>query len=59
MESCKGCKFFLPESDAHGLFRRFPATVVVAFYNGPQMAVFPPMLNEGWCGEFKAKETDQ
>lgn len=58
MENCQNCKFFLPQDEGQGLCRRNPPQVVI-HHNGPTVSVFPPMLNEGWCGEHIKKESDK
>jgi len=55
METCNECKFFLAQSDSQGLCRRFPPKIH-HYENGPTVSEFPPMLNEGWCGEHIEKE---
>lgn len=50
-ECCNKCRFMLPTAPNEGVCRRYPATVVAA-PTGGCMALFPPMLNAGWCGEF-------
>ena len=55
MTTCATCKYFLAVTEADGLCRRFPPVPLV-YPNGPTVSVFPPMLNEGYCGEFKEKE---
>ena len=57
MEACKDCKFFLACEDAQGLCRRFPPQV--AINQDGSFAVFPPMTNQGWCGEFAAKKGNE
>lgn len=69
MQNCQGCKFFLQDENApdektggeiiadQGLCRRYPALVIVPFGSSP-ITMFPPMKNEGWCGEFKEKGND-
>ena len=54
MDACQTCTFFLSSDDAQGLCRRFPPVPLI-HVNGPVVSVFPPMLNEGRCGEFKSK----
>ena len=55
MPTCQNCKFFLATTDTDGLCRRFPPVPLV--YEGNQtISVFPPMLNEGYCGEHKEKD---
>lgn len=55
MPTCKNCKFFLAATDADGLCRRFPPVPLI-HPNGPTFSVFPPMLNEGYCGEHKEQD---
>lgn len=57
MDNCQSCKFFLASDENQGLCRRFPP-VAVATPEGT-FAIFPPMLNEGWCGEQIKKESEQ
>ena len=57
MKDCQSCKSFLPISDDQGLCRRYPP-VPIATPEGT-FAQFPPMLNEGWCGEHKTKDQEQ
>jgi len=54
MNSCQACKFFLANDENQGICRRFPPAAVAT----PEgtFAIFPPMLNEGWCGEHIEKE---
>lgn len=54
MENCQSCKFFLPQSEAQGLCRRNPPTPIPTEQG--VISFFPPMLNDGWCGEFKEKD---
>lgn len=58
MESCSNCKFFMAQGDLQGLCRRYPP-VIQHYANGNVAVEFPPMLNAGWCGEFKQLETDE
>lgn len=57
MENCKACKFFLAQDEAQGLCRRNPPTPIPTEQG--VISFFPPMLNDGWCGEFKNKEKQQ
>jgi hypothetical protein len=57
MENCKSCHFFLPSDDVQGLCRRFPPTAGAT--TAGTFAIFPPMLNEGWCGEYIKKESNK
>lgn len=52
------CKYFMPQSDKQGICRCSLATVLI-YPNGPTVSVFPPMLADGWCGEFAQKESKQ
>lgn len=54
MKTCATCRFFFPSDDASGICRRYPPAAIVT----PEVAFshFPPMLNGGWCGEFKPNE---
>lgn len=58
-ERCGDCKFFLPllQRPGDGLCRRFPASVLSKEANGVTMTTgqFPPMSDDGWCGEYKLK----
>lgn len=58
MEGCSTCKYFMKQSDDQGLCRRSPPTVLV-YPTGPTISVFPPMLADGWCGEFAKKDPKQ
>jgi len=53
-DACSECKFFLPQHQEGGLCRRYPATPVCD-QKGNFLSVFPPMMNMGWCGEFKGR----
>lgn len=57
MNSCEACKFFLANDENQGLCRRFPPAAVATTEG--TFAIFPPMLNEGWCGEHIEKEPKQ
>lgn len=52
MPTCSTCKFFMQQTEEQGLCRRFPPVPLI-HPNGPTISVFPPMLNEGYCGEHK------
>lgn len=52
------CQSFMPQSDEKGICRRSPPTGLV-YPAGQTVSVFPPMLVEGWCGEFAKKEAKQ
>ena len=58
MPTCQTCKFFLAKGKADGLCRRNPPTPLI-YPHGASVSVFPPMLNEGWCGEHFEKENDE
>jgi hypothetical protein len=52
-ESCSNCRFFdagpkKPESRC----KRNPPTPILE--NGKIVSAFPPVLETGWCGEWKA-----
>lgn len=57
MQTCQSCKNFLTQNEAQGLCRRFPPAPIPT--EAGVVAFFPPMLNEGWCGEHNEKETEQ
>jgi len=57
MQTCQSCKNFLTQNEAQGLCRRFPPVPMPT--EAGVAAFFPPMLNEGWCGEHNEKETEQ
>lgn len=48
--TCQYCNYFLISDEDMGLCRRNPPTPIVIENNF--IAIFPTMLNEGWCGEF-------
>lgn len=50
--TCQTCTHFLPQSDEQGLCRRYPPTVFLRA-DDSTVSLFPPMLNEGVCGEHK------
>lgn len=58
MNTCQSCRFFHPKSELKGECRRSPPTLLI-HPNGPNVSVFPPMLAEGWRGEFTKKESKQ
>lgn len=58
MEACQSCKYFMPQAGDQGLCRRSPPTVLI-YPSGPTVSVFPPMMADGWRGEFKQKESKQ
>lgn len=51
MENCATCRFFMAQSDEHGLCRRNPPTPIKT--EESIISFFPTMLNDGWCGEHK------
>lgn len=59
MESCRICKFFKEDQEVvngDGICRRYaPRAVVMAdsFVNGDE-TVWPPVLKEDWCGDWKS-----
>lgn len=57
MENCQARKFFLASDENQDICRCFPPAPVET----PEgtFAIFPPMLNEGWCGEHKTKDQEQ
>lgn len=68
-EKCQNCKYFLPVDKERGFCRRFPATVLLVKSNEVEVTPgemenqissssnFPVMMNVGWCGEWKQRET--
>ncbi|MGO3562816.1 hypothetical protein [Pseudomonas helleri] len=58
MGTCQSCRYFMPKSEVKGECRRSAPTLQI-YPNGPNFSVFPPMLADGWCGEFAQKETQQ
>ena len=57
MENCASCQYFMRQDEASGLCRRDPPSPV---HVGDGIgSFFPPMLNEGWCGEHKTKDQEQ
>ena len=54
--TCSTCQYFLKQTDEQGLCRRYPPTLFLRT-DESTVSLFPPMLNEGWCGEHK--EIDQ
>jgi len=57
MENCQSCKYHLALTKTQGLCRRYPPAMLPT--QEGVVAFFPPMLNEGWCGEHNEKETEQ
>ena len=57
MKRCQACEYFLAQDEAHGICRRFPPTPIAT--DQGVISFFPPMLNEGWCGEHNEEETEQ
>ncbi len=53
--TCQTCNHFFQTSDEQGLCRRFPPVPLIT-KSGETHSVFPPMLNEGLCGEHKEKQ---
>lgn len=53
--TCQTCAHFLPQSDEQGLCRRYPPTVAL-LPDHSTISLFPPMLNDGACGEHKEKQ---
>ena len=49
--NCATCKYFMARTDSEGICRRYPPAVLCPI-NGPTFSVFPPMLAEGYCGEW-------
>lgn len=58
MQSCQSCRFFAQQIEVKGECRR-SAPALKIFPTGPTVSVFPPMLADGWCGEFDKKESQQ
>ena len=58
MKTCEFCRYFMPQSEVKGECRRSPPALRI-YPNGPTVSVFPPMLADGWCGEFTKKESEQ
>lgn len=56
--TCQSCIHFLKQSDEQGLCRRYPPTLFLRA-DDSTISIFPPMLNEGWCGEFQVKEQSE
>ncbi len=52
--NCQTCQHFLVRTEQDGLCRRFPPALVAI--DGLPVPAFPPMLNEGLCGEHKEKQ---
>lgn len=52
--TCQTCTHFLTQTDEQGLCRRNPPQVFLLPDNST-IALFPPMTNEGLCGEHKEK----
>lgn len=57
MANCQSCTFFLRQGADQGLCRRSPPSPIPT-ENGV-ISTFPPMLNEGWCGEHIEKESNK
>jgi hypothetical protein len=57
MENCASCQYFMRQDEASGLCRRDPPSPV--HVGDGISSFFPPMLNEGWCGEHKTKDQEQ
>ena len=57
MQTCQSCKYYLAQTETQGLCRRYPPAMLPT--QEGVVAFFPPMLNEGWCGEHNEKETKQ
>lgn len=57
MKRCQACEYFLAQDEAHGICRRFPPTPIAT--DQGVISFFPPMLNEGWCGEYIEKESSK
>lgn len=52
--TCQTCTHFLKQSDDQGLCRRYPPTLFLRADS--TISLFPPMLNDGLCGEHKEKQ---
>lgn len=50
--TCQACTHFLKQSEGQGLCRRYPPTLSL-LPDQSTVSLFPPMLNEGCCGEHK------
>ena len=57
MQTCATCEFFMLQTEEQGLCRRFPPVPLV-FEGNQTISVFPPMLNEGYCGEHQGVENE-
>ena len=55
--NCQNCNHFLKHNDEQGLCRRYPPTILVTPEGGLN-SFFPPMLNDGLCGEHQEKTND-
>ena len=53
--TCQSCAHFLKQSDEQGLCRRYPPTLFM-LPDQSTISLFPPMLNEGRCGEHKEND---
>lgn len=53
--TCQTCTHFLKQSDDQGLCRRYPPTLFL-LPDQSTISLFPPMLNDGLCGEHKEKD---
>ena len=52
--TCQTYTHFLKQTDEQGLCRRYPPTLFL-MPDQSTVSLFPPMLNEGLCGEYQEK----
>lgn len=49
------CTHFLKQTEEQGLCRRYPPTLFM-LSDQSTISLFPPMLNDGLCGEHKESD---
>jgi len=58
---CEDCKFWEEEGDGQGWCLRYPPVAITNEQSGVVNLVnnWPLTMEDGWCGEFKAKSPNE